>query len=236
MGIGIGQENDGNNDFMFMDENTFVKAGKWWIRFDSIRGHIADQGSWARDLFAAFSADDQDATLRNIAAFALNLVDGLNQVQVERDSNNGASAEDSPPVFPLELASMRPRDFIARVLDPHRAQLTKFWSPDEIENVERDQNALFKDYNNELDTSVRGNVNQHDHKTMFNDAWDSMKGRYNSLRCFSSGLATSFANTTSVESDFSMLKWSKDAHRRSLTNLALEGVFASKAYEELNRI
>ena len=126
MGIGIGQENDGNNDFMFMDENTFVKAGKWWIRFDSIRGHIADQGSWARDLFAAFSADDQDATLRNIAAFALNLVDGLNQVQVERDSNNGASAEDSPPVSPLELASMRLREFIAHVLDPHRAQPTKF--------------------------------------------------------------------------------------------------------------
>ena len=130
---------------------------------------------------------------------------------------------------------MHPRDFIARVLDPHRAQLRKFWSPDDIENVERDQNALFKDYKNELDTSVRDNVNQHDQKTMFSDAWDSMKGRYNSLRYFSSGLAISFANTTSVESDFSILKWSKDAHRRSLTNLALDGVFASKAYEELSR-
>ena len=94
VGIGIGHENDGNNDFMFMDENTFVKAGEWWISFDSIRGpHITDQGSWARDLFAEFSADDQDATLRNIAAFALNLVDGLNQIQADRDSNNGASAE-----------------------------------------------------------------------------------------------------------------------------------------------
>ena len=41
---------------------------------------------------------------------------------------------------------------------------------------------MFKDYNNELDTSVRGNANQHDHKTMFNDAWDSIKGRYDSLR------------------------------------------------------
>jgi hypothetical protein len=60
-----------------------------------------------------------------------------------------------------------------------------------------------------------------------------MKGHYDSLRCFSAGLATSFANTTSLESDFSVLKWTKDPHhRRSLTNLALEGVFASKDYDE----
>ena len=79
-------------------------------------------------------------------------------------------------------------------------------------------------------------IDLHDHKTMFNDAWDSIKGRYNFLRCFSAGLATSFANTTSVESDFSILKWSKDSHRRSLTNLSLEGVFASKDYAVLSRI
>ena len=95
---------------------------------------------------------------------------------------------------------------------------------------------MFKDYSNDFATHMKDIINQHDHKTMFNEAWDLMKGRYNSLRCFSAGLATSFANTTSVESDFSVLKWTKDSHRRSLTNLALEGVFASKDYDEIRRI
>ena len=44
VGIVIGHENDGNHDYMIMDEDTFVKDGEWCITFDSIRGHIADQG------------------------------------------------------------------------------------------------------------------------------------------------------------------------------------------------
>jgi hypothetical protein len=79
-------------------------------------------------------------------------------------------------------------------------------------------------------------IDHHNHKTMFNDAWDSIMGRYHCLRCFSFGLATSFANTTSVETDFSILNWSKDSHWRSLTNLALEGIFACKDYAEVSRL
>jgi hypothetical protein len=37
-----------------------------------------------------------------------------------------------------------------------------------------------------------------------------------------------FSNTTSVESDFSILKWEMDEFRTSLMHLSLEGVFQSK--------
>ena len=232
-GIGIGHET-ANDNYMFLDADAFVKDGEWWITFESIKGHIHDQGSWARDTFDAFSAEDQDATLRDIAVFSINLVDGLSQVRAERDSD--ARAEDSPPVFPHELAVIRPRDFISGVLDPRREHLARFWTAEEIDEVERDHKALFMAYSNNCDSSLKSTMDEHDHKTMFNEAWESMTGRYASLRCFSAGLATSFANTTSVESDFSVLKWTKDSHRRSLTNLSLEGVFASKDYDELSRI
>jgi hypothetical protein len=41
-------------------------------------------------------------------------------------------------------------------------------------------------------------------------------------------LATVFANRTSVESDFSILKWEMDEFRTSLMHLSLEGVFQSQ--------
>jgi hypothetical protein len=41
-------------------------------------------------------------------------------------------------------------------------------------------------------------------------------------------LATVFANTTSVESDFSILKWEMDENRTSLMHLSLEGIFQAK--------
>ena len=42
-----------------------------------------------------------------------------------------------------------------------------------------------------------------------------------------------FANTASVESDFSILGWEKDEYRLSLTDLSLEGIMQSKQHELL---
>ncbi len=93
---------------------------------------------------------------------------------------------------------------------------------------------LVKDYKIEIE--LKQNIDAQDHTTMFNYAWDSMRGRYQVLCCFSSCLATSFANTTSIESDFSILKWEKNLNRKSLTNLALEGIFATKQHDHLTKI
>ena len=76
--------------------------------------------------------------------------------------------------------------------------------------------------------SIKEVLDAHDHKTFFNDAWDSVNTRFVTLRQFCGGLASMFPNTTSVESDFSMVKWEKDAHHTGLTSLSLEGVMHSK--------
>jgi hypothetical protein len=41
-------------------------------------------------------------------------------------------------------------------------------------------------------------------------------------------LATVFPNRTSVESDFTILKWEMDANRTGLMHLSLEGIFQAK--------
>jgi hypothetical protein len=41
-------------------------------------------------------------------------------------------------------------------------------------------------------------------------------------------VTNAFANTTSVESDFSILKWEKNDFRQSMMNLTLEGIFQAK--------
>jgi hypothetical protein len=41
-------------------------------------------------------------------------------------------------------------------------------------------------------------------------------------------LAIVFPSTTSIESDFSILKWEMDANRTGLMHLSLEGIFQAK--------
>ena len=45
---------------------------------------------------------------------------------------------------------------------------------------------------------------------------------------FCGGLGSAFANTTSVESEFNILKWEKDDFRQSMMDLTLEGIFQTK--------
>jgi hypothetical protein len=56
------------------------------------------------------------------------------------------------------------------------------------------------------------------------------------LRSFCGGLATVFANTTSVESDFSILKWELDDNRTALMHMSLEGIFQAKQRRTLEML
>ncbi len=119
-----------------LDHNTYIKVDEWWMTIASIKGHIEDQGSWARDVFSVLFAEDQYAAIHNIVVFSMTLVNELRQVQVEQDSNNEAAMTELPSVMPAQLVYLHPRDFIHNILDPCCGHLSRFWSPGEIEDVE----------------------------------------------------------------------------------------------------
>jgi hypothetical protein len=50
---------------------------------------------------------------------------------------------------------------------------------------------------------------------------------------FCGGLATAFPGTSSVESDFSIVKWEKDDCQIGLTNFSLEGILHAKQFTRL---
>ena len=71
---------------------------------------------------------------------------------------------------------------------------------------------------------------------MFKAGWAIVDGKFSMLRDLCGGIATAFANTVSVESDFSILGWEKDEYRLSLTDLSLEGIMQFKQHELLKSL
>ena len=185
-----------------------------------------DQGSWARDIILSLSEEATQTVFRNIAKFSIDLVAGLCEIQAERDSNNEVRGQVSPPVMPADLVLMRTSTFIEQVLDPHREHISQFWNVDEIDQIEKDHQELRSAFNTEA--GFKEQIAAQDHETMFNVGWDALKGRFIHLQQFVAGLGSVFANTASVESDFSILKWEMDDFRMSMTSLTLEGVLQSK--------
>ncbi len=153
----------------------------------------------------------------------MGIIAGLSEVKAQRDSRNGPSDLEVPPVLPHQLAKLRHGFFVCDVLEPYRSHLSLHWSVEKIDLVEAKHHDLIKFCKD--DSVLRATINKHDHKTMFDDVWDVLPSQFDHLRSFCGGLATVFPNTTSVESDFSILKWEMDANRTSLMHLSLEGIF-----------
>ena len=103
-----------------------------------------------------------------------------------------------------------------------------------IEASERDHRDLLAAYAREPD--LKTTLDTHNEKTFFDEAWDCVKGRFLNLRQLCGGLATAFPNTSSVESDFSVVQWENDSSRTSLSSLSLAGVMRAKQYEMLKEI
>jgi hypothetical protein len=181
----------------------------------------------------ALDHDTKIHMLKEIGIFALKLVNGISQVHVERDSDNNVALKLAPSVMPSEFVMMRSNRFNKLVLDPYRPHVSKFWTVEQIDQIERDHKDLLKAFIEE--SATKALIEKHDVKTIFNNAWIDLPGRFMHLRDLRGGLGSAFANTTSVESDFSVLKW-EDNFCQSMTNLMSKGIFQTKQSDMLGRI
>ncbi len=69
-----------------------------------------------------------------------------------------------------------------------------------------------------------------DGRSSFRDGWSLIGSSFPNLMEFCGVLATIFPSTSTVESDFSVLRWEKDNFRKSLSDFGLEGVMQSKQW------
>ena len=215
----------------------FVMRDGLWVLLSSIREHMEDQGSVARDVMESLDAGEQTTVLCEIAAYAIHLISGISRVKAERDNRNKAAPVDAPPVLPYELVKLRTGMFIREVLDPYRVRMQDVWSPADIMLIEEDHKELVSRYNREDAFKVR--LDKHTHKTGFNQAWSDIDDggqKFSRLRSFVGNLATAFPNTAPVESDYNILKWEKDEFRSSMSHLTIEGIFQAKQFELIKKL
>jgi hypothetical protein len=216
--VEIVQEND--------DDAQYVSVRSMRILVDAIVEHIRNQGSFTIACYNDLDADDKNDIIRTVVMYAISLVTGLMGVKAERDGNNMRLENNAPPVLPAQLIAIRHSKFVSEVLEPYRDHILAFWSFEDVDQTQADHRDLLNLYAS--DQILRVAIDRHTIETSFNDAWDCAPGWFDHLRSFGGGLATVFANTTSVETNFSILKWEMDENRTCLMHLSLEGVFQAK--------
>ena len=72
--------------------------------------------------------------------------------------------------------------------------------------------------------------------TTFLQGWHFVQNRFKYLERFCGGLATAFPGTSTVVSDFSVVKWEKDDCQLGLTDFSLEGILHAKLFGRMQSI
>ena len=75
-----------------------------------------------------------------------------------------------------------------------------------------------------------------DARTDFDAGWAHLDARFPALQAFCGGLASIFPNTSTVESDFSVIGWENDEYRQSLTDFSLESILHAKQFDHIRRL
>jgi len=207
--------------------------GRFSITHESVIELIYDQGLFIRETFDNLDDIEQNRVICAVGDLVLSIVDGIIAIQAERDSNNHPT-DDMPPVLPHELVKLRTGEFGINILTRHLEQLRLTWTEERIAQIERDHRELREMY--QRNHLLQSRLKECDHNTTFKAGWALVDGQFSALRDFCGGIATVFANTASVESDFSILGWERDEYRLSLTDLSLEGIMQSKQHELLKSL
>lgn len=212
-----------------------VVYGRWYVDYAEIVKFIEGLGMHSRHTLPTLDDELHRKVLHSIGHLTTRIVEGIVNIQAERNERNNADS-DLPHVLPHELVKISTRDFGNTTVDSHLQQLRHSWSEETISEIENQHRQLISAYRQEpalksaLDAYAQVSIKS------FDTAWAIVEGRFDILRDFCGGIATVFANTASVESDFSILGWEKDKFRLSITDLSLEGVMHCKQYMALGRL
>jgi len=206
-----------------------LSYGRWCVDYAVVQKFLQSLGMYTRHTLDELDVDMTEKVLESIGKLGVGIVEGIVNIQAERNKQN----HDLPNVLPHELIKMSTGDFGKNIVDIHLQQLRHSWSEESIVGIESDHRKLLTAYRNE--PTLRSAIDAYAHVDIksFDTAWEVVQGRFEILRDFCGGIATVFANTASVESDFSILGWEKDQYRLSLTDLSLEGILHCKQYKKL---
>ena len=212
------------------------------VKRQNIVDAIDEVGSFVQmsmdDLRISTNEDERAAygeIISTVAQFSLQIVVGTSKVCAERDNQN-SSSDELPPVLPLDLCCVHARDFTA-CLGQQRLRLKQTFSDEEVEKIDtqfRNLRLAFKEQSGFAE--MLQNAQESCAVQSFERCWGPLGNDYGELRRFCGGIASVMPTTASIESDFSLINWTKDPSSQSLTDFSLESILHCKQYKQLSRL
>jgi len=178
-------------------DTTYSRFGRWAIKHQNIINYLFDQGTFIQDTFVnKLTVESQVEVTILIGKLAMQIIDGITDIQVEHNSANRPT-EALSPVLPHEIVKLRGRDFATIVLN-HLDRLKQFWNEDLIAKLEYQHRQLLLAYQHDVTLKIA--LDKCDSTTSFETGWSIVEAKkFDVLRDFCGAIATVFPNNVSIE-------------------------------------
>ncbi len=212
------------------------QQNKYCVRKQDVVNSIDEVGGFVQitmdELRSSSRADDMEAhdnIVSTIANFSLQMVVGISDVCAERDNLNSATDE-LPPVLPLDLCAVLSRDFVS-CLQQQRIRLRQKFSDEDVENIDEQFRKLRLAFKEQSGFSqMLHNAQACSAVQSFEQCWSPLGSEFEHLQRFCGAIASVMPGTSSVESDFSLINWTKDPNSQSLSDFSLESILHCKQH------
>jgi hypothetical protein len=219
----------------FLMENYCVTTQQIRAAIDEVGVFVQLQMDTLEASAIAEDAEVYRRIIATIAKFGLQLVVGVQKVIAERDAENN-SAEELPAVLPLDLFNVDSRLFTSALRKQRIRLLQKKGNEVEVEKIDEQFRCLRMAIREETALKAVLQAIHAKPNTPFEAYWSPLGDKYNSLKNFCGGIACVMPGTSSVESDFSLINWTKDPFSKKLTDFSLESILHCKQHKLIQDI
>jgi len=212
-----------------LNASSHVISDCYAVPLSSVREFISGLASWVDSIVDEANEGQQNELFNNIASIYVTACNRISELSTYRDENNNPLVDPSsfPPVLPHELIKLSAAEFI-RKMRRYSYRLEQRYSSEHIDTIANKHKQLLHAYRTEQ--VLKQSINALSSQSAFKDGWSLLGRQFPNLMEFCGVIATLFPGTSTVESDFSILRWEKDAFRKSLSNFGLEGVLQAKQW------
>ncbi len=163
---------------------------------------------------------DQKNLHRNIGLVYVMACDRIDSICVHRDHNNNPFIDPTslPPILPHELMKFVAPWYIRKICQ-HAFCLEHHYSSDQIDIIVDEHKALVHVYQSEL--VLKQGINVLSGKSSFKDGWSLLGVQFPNLMDYCKVVMMLFLGTSTVESDFFVLRWEKDGYCKVLSDFRL---------------
>ncbi len=146
---------------------------------------------------------------RDIGLIYVTASDRINSICVHHDHNNNSFVDPTslPPVLSHELVKFAAAQYICKIRQ-NAFRLEHRYSTAQIDIIADEHKALIHAYRFEL--VLKQGIDALFGKSSFKDGWSLLGIQFPNLMDYYGVVATLFPGTSTVESNFSVLRWEKD--------------------------